>query len=465
MQLIEYSFVVKEEDIEGKDVAMVNVNAQGETGVMRTEGNGKVLEIGIDDSNNLTRRKLTHLARQVITLAKANKVKRLALSPSSFALKQLGMTKTEVAELLAKNFDLANYEFTTLKTEPKEGWNSVVGITVLGATAAEKKAMERGQATAEAVNVARTLANTPGGIMTPLLFAEEAKKAVSGLPVKLTVLAEADMKKLKMGAILGVSQGSTEPAKLIVLEYYGDGKQRPIALVGKGITYDSGGLSLKPGDALKDMHMDMSGGAAVIATIALAAKLRLKKNIVAIVPAAENMLSGASMRPGDVLRSMSGKTIEVLNTDAEGRLVLADALTYVEKFKPRVVIDIATLTGAAIVALGQRTSALFTNDEKLEQKLREAGEQSGDFVWPLPLWEEYEADIKGIFGDVANIAKTRYGGAIEGAVFLHQFAKVLDCPWAHIDIAPRMTAIEDDQLAQGSVGAGVQVVIEALKKL
>ena len=214
---------------------------------------------------------------------------------------------------------------------------------------------------------------------------------------------------------------------------------------------------------MKDMHMDMSGAAAVISTLGLAGKLKLKKNIVGLIPAVENMPSGSSYRPGDVLKTMSGKTIEVLNTDAEGRIILADALSYAKKYNPRLVVDVATLTGAALVALGQRASALFTKDEKLEKLFRELGEESGDYLWPLPLWDEYEDEIKGTFGDWANIGKNRYGGAITGAMFLYQFAK--DFPWVHLDIAPRMTSIEGEYLAKGAAGAPVRLLIKVLERI
>ena len=197
--------------------------------------------------------------------------------------------------------------------------------------------------------------------------------------------------------------------------------------------------------------------------MALAAKLGIKKNVIGLVPAVENMPSGSSYRPGDVLTSLSGKTIEVLNTDAEGRIILADAITYAKRFKPRLVVDVATLTGAAMAALGQRASALFASDEKFSNMIRHAGEESGDYVWPLPLWEEYEEEIKGTFGDVANVGKTKYGGAITAAVFLHQFAKDLPCLWAHIDIAPRMTSIEGEYLAKGAAGAPVRLLAALLE--
>ncbi|HEY4483483.1 MAG TPA: leucyl aminopeptidase family protein [Candidatus Paceibacterota bacterium] len=242
---------------------------------------------------------------------------------------------------------------------------------------------------------------------------------------------------------------------------------RPIVLVGKGVTFDTGGLNIKTDNFMYTMHMDMSGGAAVIHTLVLAAKLGLKKNIVAIVPAVENMPGGESYRPGDVLKSLSGKTIEVLNTDAEGRVILADGLYFAKRYNPKLVVDVATLTGAIMVALGNRASGIFTRDTKLENLTRELGERSGDYVWPMPLWEESEAEIKGTFGDYANLGKQgRYGGAIAGAVFLLQFTKDYpkDCPWMHIDIAGTMLPTDDEFLAKGAKGSPIKLLLSLIEK-
>lgn len=273
-----------------------------------------------------------------------------------------------------------------------------------------------------------------------------------------------DMERLKMGGILGVGKGSDVPPKYIIMEYRGGVKnEAPVVFVGKGVTFDTGGINLKPSDAILGMNMDMSGGAAVIHALSLSARLGVKKNIIALVPAVENMPSGASYRPGDVLRSMSGKTIEVLNTDAEGRIILADALHYAKRYKPSLVIDVATLTGAALVALGERASAIFTRDQELETKLREWGDVSGDYVWPLPLWEEYDEEIKGTFGDVANLGRTKWGGAITAAAFLAQFAT--GYRWAHIDMAPRMVAVEGEFLEKGAAGAPVRLLLKIAESL
>lgn len=298
--------------------------------------------------------------------------------------------------------------------------------------------------------------------MTPSVLANEARKVAAKLPIKVKILGVSEMQKLRMGGVLGVGKGSAFPAKFIVMEYFGGKKgDAPTVLVGKGVTFDTGGINLKPGDSMLGMNMDMSGGAAVIHALAAAARLKVKKNIVVLVPAVENMPSGTSYRPGDILRSMSGKTIQVDNTDAEGRIILADALTYAKRYHPALVVDVATLTGAALVALGERASALFTQDGDLERRFRELGERSGDYVWPLPLWDEYDAEIKGTFGDVSNLGKTRWGGAITAAAFLKQFAD--GYPWVHLDIAPRMTAVEGEYLAKGAAGAPVRLLVKLLE--
>ena len=301
--------------------------------------------------------------------------------------------------------------------------------------------------------------------MTPSILAKEAKSAAKGTQIKVSILGKGELKKLKMGAILGVSKGSSEPPRLIVMEYWGAGRSgannsHPIVLIGKGVTFDTGGINLKPGDSALGMHLDMSGGAAVISALVLSAKLKLKKNIIGIVPAVENMLGGSSYRPGDVLRSMSGKTIEIMNTDAEGRVILADAITYAKKYKPRLVVDVATLTGAALGALGQRASAIMTKDKKLENLFVKLSEESGDYMWPLPLWEEYEEEVKGSRGDVTNTHNKggRHGGAINGGIFLHEFARGL--PWVHIDMAPRMESIPSDNLASGAAGEPVRFLLK-----
>ncbi len=447
----------------------------------------QVLLVGIKTKRILTFRNSVIAMRRVIALAKKEKVKEITVNFSDFvpappAGRQEKKSDEEaLAELMASQFELANFEFTKYKTPPKEGWNVVQQALIyadLTQTDAEKikESLRRGKIIGEEINKARMLSNTPGGDMTPARLAEAAAKAGKTCGFQVRILKEDQIRKLGMGGVLGVSKGSAERPRFIVMEYMkGKKSDKPIVLVGKGVTFDTGGLNLKPDQSIYEMHMDMSGGAAVIHTIAALARLKVKKNIVGLIPAVENMPSGSSYHPGDVLRTMNGKTIEVLNTDAEGRVILADALEYSKKYKPRLVIDIATLTGSAMSALGQRASAIFTTDVKLEKALRETGEKTGDYVWPLPLWEEFEEEIKGTFGDFANIGKTRYGGAITGAVFLWQFIKSdmrhakrdkgnKEIPWVHIDIAPRMTAVEGEFLAKGAAGASIGLLAKFLRE-
>ena len=448
-----------------KDFVMVQTGKGKDTYRESLASGQKRLVIGIGEPKEMTRRKLVLLARQVIATAKANQFKKIAVSFPDFLFSHLGLSEGQVAEVLGAGFQMANYEFGALRTTPKEGWNFVEEVLILGRdTAQVRKGMEKGSMVGKAVNAARELANTPGGDMTLRHLAGSAQKAVQGTKATVTVLGVKEIRQLKMGGVLGVAQGSVEEPKFIIVEYKGGKRgEKLIVLVGKGVTFDSGGLNIKSEQGILEMRMDMSGGAAVIHAVVLAAKLGLKKNVIALVPAVENMPSGSSYRPGDVLKSMSGKTIEVLDTDAEGRVILADALTYADRYKPKLVVDVATLTGAAMVALGARASALFATDEKLVSQIQELGEESGEYVWPFPLWSEYEEEIKGTTGDWNNTGKSRYGGAITAAVFLKQF--IGNYPWVHLDIAPRMTTIEGEHLAKGAAGAPVRLLIKIIERM
>lgn len=295
-------------------------------------------------------------------------------------------------------------------------------------------AIASGTAIAKGINLARELGDTPANACTPEHLAQTAKSLAADCPkLKVKVLSEAQMKQLKMGSLLSVTEGTETPAKLIVLEYNAGKKgEKPVALVGKGVTFDSGGISLKPGAGMDEMKYDMCGAASVIGTFAALVEMGAAVNAVGVIPAVENMPSGKATKPGDIVTSMSGQTIEVLNTDAEGRLILCDALTYTERFKPAAVIDIATLTGACLVALGNHASGLFSNDDDLADALFELGEQTGDRVWRLPIWEEYNQQLKSPFADMANIGG-RNAGSITAACFLGRFTR--NMKWAHLDIA------------------------------
>jgi leucyl aminopeptidase len=333
----------------------------------------------------------------------------------------------------------AHYRFDRLKS--KKNGNGAPQLRRLALNIAEadeldgaRRAVRQGQVVAKAVALAKDLGNLPGNICTPSYLAEEARKLAQGnAKLSAKILTEKEMTALKMGSLLSVARGSRQPPRLIVLSYHG-GKRadKPVVLVGKGITFDSGGISIKPAATMDEMKFDMCGAASVLAAVNAAAEMALPLNVIAVVPSCENLPDGNANKPGDIVTSMSGQTIEILNTDAEGRLILCDALTYSERFKPRAVIDVATLTGACVVALGKQASGLFGNSEDLVQEILRAGTQSGDRAWQLPLWEEYQEQLKSNFADMANVGN-RDGGAITAACFLSRFTK--NFPWAHLDIA------------------------------
>lgn len=428
----------------------------------------EMLHLGVGKEKPLSRRKLIIFLRKIITAAKAQKLQSISLAWAELrALADVEITDAQLGELLAISFEMANFEFITYKKVPEEGFKTIETVAISGAPAEAAAGIARGQIVGAEVNATRTLSNTPGGDMTPAALAEAAQVAAAGTSATVEVLDVAAMEKLGMGAVLGIGKGSGEAPKFIVVEYWGAKKSvKPVVLVGKGVTFDTGGLNIKTGDNMYEMHMDMSGGAAAIHATIAAARLGLKANVVALVPAVENAPGQNAVRPGDILKSLSGKTIEVLNTDAEGRVIMADAITYARKYDPAVVLDIATLTGAALIALGMQASAIMASEQSLEDLLRAKGEESGDYVWPFPLWEEYEPMTKGHFGDVPNIStagNSRYGGVIAGGMFLWQFAKELACPWAHIDMAPRMTSAPGEELSSGAAGAPVRLLVSVIK--
>ena len=338
---------------------------------------------------------------------------------------------------LAKLAVESNYRFDRLKSNPEENKKALRKITIcIGDRtdlSASEEALKQGAAIAHGMNLTKDLGNLAPNICTPTFLAEQAKELAKTYKLKATVLDKKEMEKLGMGALLAVASGSHQPAKLIVLQYQGKGKkEKPIVLVGKGVTFDTGGISLKPAAEMDEMKYDMSGAASVFGTLKAVAEMNLPINVVGIIPATENMPGGSATKPGDVVTSLSGQTIEILNTDAEGRLILCDALTYAERFSPKAVIDIATLTGACVIALGHVASGLMSNNEELSQALIAAGGHAADRVWPLPLWDDYQDLLKSNFADMANIGG-RAGGTISAACFLSRFTKKFH--WAHLDIA------------------------------
>ena len=325
-----------------------------------------------------------------------------------------------------------------------------------------RSGLEFGAAIGNGMNTARQLGNLPANICTPSYLANQAKKIAQNnqgkVKVTTSVLNAAQMKKLKMGSLLSVAAGSDTPPKLIVINYQGGkAKSKPVVLVGKAVTFDSGGISLKPGRGMDEMKYDMCGGASVLGVMSALIETQLPINVVGIIPATENMPNGRATKPGDVVTSMSGQTIEILNTDAEGRLILCDSLTYADKFKPDTVIDIATLTGAVIGALGKETSGLMTNNEQLGQALTQSGTRSGDRVWELPLWEEYDQLLSSNFADMANIGGP-HAGSITAGCFLARFAR--DYHWAHLDIAGTAWVSGKNK---GATGRPVPMLMEYLR--
>lgn len=436
-------------------------------------GDGVVeYRLGSGKRKKVTVRNFRTLIRTIVQSAKAHQLEHIALTltPSDYpALEAKG--EEWYYRTLAENLSLAAYEFNKYKSEQKEK-KTLKEILVCGTfSKKETHAFATGLTVAEGANITRDIANTSGVDMTPSKLASAAKSALTGTSATVRILSTAEIKKRKMGLLEAVGKGAADGPNLIVIEHWGAGKpskkkgakqQQPIILIGKGITYDSGGLNAKPAGSMHDMHLDMSGGAAMIGAMRVIAKLGLKKNVVALIPAAENSISAESMRAGDIATAMSGKTVEIIHTDAEGRLVLADALTYAQTYyQPKVIIDAATLTGASLVALGQHSSAVLTKDDALRETLIALGEETGDLMWPLPLWEEYKEHLKSSRADVANIAPTfsRWGGCIEGGTFLSHFAPE-KTPWAHIDIAPRMDSIPSDKLAKGATGEPVRLLVK-----
>ena len=354
----------------------------------------------------------------------------------------------------------ATYRFEQMKSAPAKNASALRRIVLAVTKSDEKRAargLAQGLALAHGISLARDLGNLPGNICTPAYLAEQARKLAKHYRMKVQVLEQADMEKLGMNTLLSVAAGSSQPPKLIVLEYRTGAKnQKPVVLVGKGVTFDTGGISLKPAPEMDEMKYDMSGAGSVLGTLKAVAEMKLPVNVVGIIPATENMPGGRATKPGDIVTSMSGQTVEILNTDAEGRLILCDALTYAERFDPAAVIDIATLTGACVIALGHVVSGLFANDDPLAREVLTAGDHAGDGAWHLPLHDEYQDQLRSNFADFANIGG-RPAGAVTAACFLSRFTK--QYKWAHLDVAG--TAWKSGK-EKGSTGRPVPLLTQFL---
>ncbi|MEO8417783.1 MAG: leucyl aminopeptidase [Methylophilaceae bacterium] len=419
----------------------------------------RILLVGLGKEREFHEREYRQAVRaSVKALSKSG-----AADVASF-LAELPIKKHDITWKVAQLAEVAQdsaYRFDRLKSKIND---EIKGITKLIINVPQRNDLKKGEAglkqglaIASGVHFAKDLGNLPGNICTPTYLAEQAKALGESHGVQVEVLERPEMEKLGMGSFLGVAQGSRQPPKLIVLQHNkGKKNQKPVVLVGKGITFDAGGISIKPAGDMDEMKYDMCGAASVLGTFKAIAEMNLPLNVVGIIPTCENLPDGNAIKPGDVLTSMSGQTIEVLNTDAEGRLILCDAITYAERFEPEVVVDIATLTGACVIALGHHASGIFSNNDGLAKELVQAGENALDRAWHMPLWEDYQEQLNSNFADMANIGG-RAGGSITAACFLSRFAKKFD--WAHLDIAG--TAWKSGK-EKGSTGRPVPLLTQFL---
>jgi leucyl aminopeptidase len=419
----------------------------------------RVLLVGLGDEAALREREYREAARAAVKAAQETGAGSATLCFTDIRVgRRDSAWKARQAALVAAE---CAYRFEYMKSK-KSDPRPLAHIELLAAArdaAAVARGLRQGEAIGAGVSLAKDLGNLPANVCTPTYLAEQARKIARECKLELEVLERKDMEKLGMGSLLSVAQGSRQPPKLIVLKYAGGPKKaRPVVLVGKGITFDTGGISLKPSPEMDEMKFDMCGAASVLGALRACAEMKLKLNVVGIIPTTENMPGGAATKPGDIVTSMSGQTIEVLNTDAEGRLILCDALTYAERFEPEAVVDIATLTGACVIALGHVASGLYSNKESLARELLAAGDEAYDRAWHMPLWDDYQEQLKSNFADMANIGG-RPAGSVTAACFLSRFAKNFD--WAHLDIAGTAWKSGKDK---GSTGRPVALLTSFLMK-
>jgi leucyl aminopeptidase len=420
--------IVSRGDINGKNGETVLINAIPDNPIER------ILLVGLGENKPLTSKNYRKALLAAINSLKKTNIKSILCCLADVEV--IDANQQWKTRQIIEVFNDAIYQFTAYKSN-KEITSKIEKIGILSTEAelnSTQLGLNQGRAIADGMNLTKLLGDLPGNICTPSYLAEQAFELGKKYPsIDISILEENDMEKLNMGAFLSVSRGSRQPAKLITLSHQGGKKDdKPIVLIGKGLTFDAGGISLKQAPGMDEMKYDMCGGATVIGSFLAAVQMQLPLNIIGLIPSSENMPDGDANKPGDILTSMSGKTIEVLNTDAEGRLLLCDTLTYAERFNPDVVIDMATLTGACLVALGRIPSGLLGNNDTLCNDLLTAAEMSNDSLWRLPLWEEYHEQLKSNFADLANVGG-KDAGTITAACFLSQFAE--NFHWAHLDIA------------------------------
>jgi leucyl aminopeptidase len=425
----------------------------------------RLLLVGVGKQDDVDVERLRRAAATAVKQAAKLRVSSLSTIMHHAELVEDRITPSDAARAVAEGAVLGAYRFREMKSQAEDDEPPVqLGeLVVLEKVEEKAKQLEEGvrvgAAVARAENLARTLGNLPGNVATPTHLAETARRIADEQGLSCTILGREELRSEGMKALLAVSQGSEQEPKLIVLEHRGGGEgEAPLVLVGKGLTFDSGGISIKPAQGMEEMKFDMCGGAAVLGAMQAIGELKVPANVIGVVPASENLISGAAVKPGDIIGSHLGKTIEVVNTDAEGRLILADALSYVRRFDPAAVVDAATLTGACVIALGHQASAVMGNDEALIEELRAAGARSGERVWPLPMFDEYKEQLRSDYADIKNTGG-RPAGTITAGWFLREF--VGDFPWAHLDIAG--TAWGEGKLSyqiKGATGVPTRLFVE-----
>ncbi len=421
----------------------------------------RLMLVGLGKSTELSLDKIRQAAGTAARVIQSKRLKNFSVLLN----KHKNISIDDVAYSITEGILLALYNFTMYKTLKKEEKIDINNFTLLvrrkDMLGRIKSVVKDTQLVAEAVGFTRDIVNMSGSDATPTFLANKAKGIAKGKGIKCRILSKPDMLKLGMGGILNVSRGSSQPPKFIILEYNSKKKNNDtLVIIGKGITFDSGGISLKPGREMDLMKADMAGAAAVLGTFMAVSHLKPSTHLVGLVPCSENMPSGTALKPGDIIKCLSGKTVEILNTDAEGRLILADAISYAKRYKPDVVIDLATLTGSCVVALGTFASGMFGNNDILKDRIKKAGEKCYERVWELPLWDEYYGLIKSSIADIKNIGG-RFAGAITAACFLGKFVEGF--PWVHLDIAGTFLVEKDTPyIRKGATGTGVRLLVQLI---
>ncbi|MFC2018458.1 leucyl aminopeptidase [Chloroflexota bacterium] len=447
------SRLISQGEIKGKPGETTTILSLGKLAAAR------VLVLGLGKTKELSRDRIRGAVAEACRRLQKKNAGTVATTLKWAGIAEI--TLEAAAQTMSEGAQLGTYTFRRHFTKEAEH-GQLSEFTIVTADKRGVSILERGchQGTvlAKATNLARDMANEPGNYMTPKLMAEAAAGVAKDNGLEVEVLETKQMQKLGMGALLGVAQGSAQPPRFIVLRYKGSGSAEiDLALVGKGITFDSGGISIKPAAKMEEMKDDMAGGAAVIAAMGAIAQLKPKINVTGIIPATENLPGGSALKPGDALTAMNGKTIEIISTDAEGRLILADGLSYAKKLGAKRIIDAATLTGACRVALGQHYSGAFTNNQELIDKVASASEEAGEHIWRMPLAKQYKEQLKSEVADMKNVGG-RYGGAITAALFLAEF--VGDTPWVHLDIAGPSTSEKDhNDLVKGATGVPTRTLV------